>query len=147
MLHLVRYKRLTITAVLAAGVMDTCSGLLLMFYPAIALMLMGVSLPSADALVLIRFIGAFVFSVGGLYFLTAQRSVLSRDLHGFTLLLAATAWVRSIIFIFTSVAILSGGLSWAWWSVPFTDGLLAVLQWIYIRQIRSARGGYGNAFG
>src|SRR5690606_4992974 len=52
---------------LLAGGMDGASGLLLIFAPALALRLMGVPAIGGEALIFIRFIGAFVFGVGMLY--------------------------------------------------------------------------------
>jgi hypothetical protein len=137
---LLHFRKTITVVVLAAGAMDTCSGLLLMLAPALALRLMGVALPVEEALVFIRFIGAFVFSVGALYFYAGQRFVCRGDAAALCLLLVATAWVRSAIFLFTAAAILSGGLSWAWWTVPLTDGGLALLQIIFVWRVRLEKG-------
>lgn len=133
------YKKTIVVAVLAAAAMDTCSGLLLMLVPSLALRLMGVALPPVEALVFIRFVGAFVFSVGALYCFAGLRYALRGDVAALCFVLGATAWVRLVVFTFTGSAILAGALSWAWWSVPFTDGSLAVLQMVFLWKIRSKK--------
>lgn len=119
--------------------MDSCSGLLLMIVPALALGLMGVPLPLDEALVFIRFIGAFVFGVGMLYLFTALIFVWFPNSVSLCLMLGVTAWLRLVVFVFTMLAILLGELSWAWWSVPFSDGLLALLQCAFIWKILQKR--------
>jgi hypothetical protein len=124
-------KSLLIALCLFAGLMDTASGSLLTLWPQLALKLMGVAPVAAEALVFVRFIGAFVFSVGCLY-LFALFPVITANRWGWMSgVFAATAWVRAVICIFTTFAILFGALSLSWWSVPVSDGLLALLQvWI-----------------
>ncbi|MCB0346581.1 MAG: hypothetical protein KDD66_15790, partial [Bdellovibrionales bacterium] len=60
-----RYLRIYNTLV---GLCDASTGLLLMAAPEFTLMLMGIS-EIPDELVYLRFIGAFVFSVGAAYWL------------------------------------------------------------------------------
>ena len=121
-------KRYLFTFCLLAGLMDLFSGALLMCLPVLTLKLMGVPPIAAEATVFIRFIGAFVFSVGSLYWfaLLSARSSGSQATMG--VLLSATAWVRTVVCLFTTVAIVSGALSSGWWTVPVTDGLLAAFQ-------------------
>ena len=124
-------KRLLIALCLFAGLMDATSGSLLTLWPQLALKLMAVPPVSSEALVFIRFIGAFVFSMGCLY-LFALLPVIAANTWGWMSgVLAVTAWVRAVICVFTTSAIIFGGLSLAWWSVPVSDGLLAVIQvWV-----------------
>ena len=113
---------------LLAGLTDAGSGLLLMLLPEFTLGVMQVGAVAAEALVFIRFIGAFVFSVGCLY-LFALLPVLRRGRwSAVRFVFLATAWVRLVIGLFTGLAIVGGALSLHWISVPLTDGLLAVFQ-------------------
>jgi hypothetical protein len=124
-------KRLLIALCLFAGLMDATSGSLLMLVPDLALKLMSVSVVSAEALVFIRFIGAFVFSVGCLYLVALVPAVLVNRWAWVSGVLAVTAWVRAVVCVFTTVAIADGALGLAWWSVPVSDGFLALLQvWV-----------------
>ncbi len=102
-----------------------------MLWPQMVLKLMGVSAVGVEALVLVRFVGAFVFSVGCLY-LFALMPVLVANLWGWVSgVLSVTAWVRAVICCFTCVAIASGALGPAWCSVPVSDGFLALVQvWV-----------------
>ncbi|WP_269525528.1 hypothetical protein [Coraliomargarita parva] len=116
-----------------AGLMDGLTGCLLLAAPAFALRLMGVPPIDPEALVFIRYIGAFVFSIGTLYFYAALRVQRRRDWKAFRMIFGVTAWVRAVICFFTLNAILSGGLDVAWWSVPVSDGSLALLQaWLVL---------------
>lgn len=119
---------------LLAGAMDTLSGLLLMTVPGWTLKLMHVPAVVPDALVFIRFIGAFVFAVGSLYWLGLCSVVVLSRWQGLRGILLVTAWLRTIIFIFTSLALLTGALPLAWLSVPLTDGGLAFFQfWVVLK--------------
>jgi hypothetical protein len=140
MINPLRFRKTVMAVVFAAGAMDTCSGLLLMFVPTLALRLMGVASPAEEALIFVRFIGAFVFSVGTLYFFAGQRFLCRGDSDSFCLLLGATAWVRLVIFLFTVSAIVMRSLSLAWWTVPATDGTLAVLQIMFLWQVNWMKG-------
>lgn len=119
---------------LGVGSTDTLVGLLLMAFPAYTLSLMWVPPVSPDTLVFIRFIGAFVFSVGCLY-LVALLSVLfaiGRD-RSIRSILLATAWVRVVVCLFTTLALLTGQLELPWVSVPLFDGVLGSLQiWLVL---------------
>jgi len=85
----------------------------------------------SEALVFIRFIGAFVFSIGCLYLFALVPAIAANTWGWMSGVFAVTAWVRAVICVFTTTAIIFGGLSLAWWSVPVSDGLLAVIQvWV-----------------
>ena len=116
---------------LLAGLMDAVSGLLLMLSPGFTLNLMRVPAVVSEAEVFIRFIGAFVFSVGCLY-LFAFRSVSGdRSLSYVRFVFGVTAWVRAVICLFTTLAIVQGALPVEWISVPLTDGVVACVQvWV-----------------
>jgi uncharacterized protein YjeT (DUF2065 family) len=111
--------------------MDASSGLLLMTLPSLTLKLMRVTSVGDDSLVFIRFIGAFVFSVGCLYLFALRSLVTTRRWGSVWFVFLITAWVRTVICLFTTIAITQGALSLEWISVPITDGLLAVFQlWV-----------------
>jgi hypothetical protein len=117
---------------LGAGLMDSSSGLLLMFAPALALKLMVVPVPSAEALVFVRFVGAFVFAVGMVYLAAFARQFLCAD-HAFVrYTLVATGWIRLNVCLFSGTMILLGSLSWQWATVPVTDGALALIQFALV---------------
>jgi len=117
---------------LAAGLMDASSGLLLMLAPKLALELMRITPPDVHALVYIRFIGGFVFSVGSLYLIGLWRVYIANERVSLAILLGATAWVRLVICVLTASAIATGALSLAWGTVTLTDGCLAVLQFYFV---------------
>ncbi len=62
-------QRLAWWLALGAGAADFCSGLGLAFVPAHVLPLMGLSVPGAEALIWLRWVGAFVWAVGASYLL------------------------------------------------------------------------------
>lgn len=117
---------------LAAGLMDAGSGLLLICLPELALGCMGVHLPESGSMVFIRFIGAFVFSVGSLYLIGLWRVYIAEERMPLSVILGATAWVRLVVCVFTTFAIVSGALTPGWMTVPLTDGLLASLQIFFV---------------
>ncbi|MGZ0656283.1 hypothetical protein ACWPKS_11820 [Coraliomargarita sp. W4R72] len=124
-------KRMLVGFCLLAGLMDMLSGALLMGFPVFTLKLMGVPPVMPEAVVFVRFVGAFVFAVGTLYLFAPIPALLTRVWSWLWAMLLATAWIRAVICLFTTVAIASGALSLHWWSVPVTDGSLAALQiWV-----------------
>lgn len=117
---------------LGAGLMDSSSGLLLMFAPALALELMLVPLPPPEALVFVRFVGAFVFAVGVLYLAALLVQLVSGDRALIRFTLVATGWIRLNVCLFSGTMILLGSLAWQWATVPVTDGALAVFQFLIV---------------
>lgn len=127
-------KRVILIFCLLAGGMDACTGLLLMCAPGMTLRLMRVEMPLPEALVFIRLIGAFVFSVGSLYLFGALDAWRCRRFQLLQSVLLMTAWVRTVVFVFTTCAIVSGALSATWLSVPLADGSFALFQfWVVMR--------------
>jgi hypothetical protein len=114
---------------LVAGTLDFCTGLGLVFVPGRTLDLMRVAAPGFDAETFLRFTGVFVGLVGFSYLWALRRG--SREL---ATVLALTCWFRVAVGLFASWAILSGRLPPAWWSVPATDFMLAVLQFWLLRK-------------
>lgn len=113
---------------LCAGLMDSLSGLLLMFMPEHTLKMMRVPEVSAEAAVFVSFVGAFVFSVGVLYLFGLIPLLINGKRSALGAIFLITAWVRGVICAFTTYAIVRGHLGIAWSSVPLSDGALAIFQ-------------------
>jgi hypothetical protein len=114
---------------LAAGAVDFATGVGLIATPAWTLAGMGVAAPVAEALIFVRFVGAFVGAVGAMYLWAA-----ARPRERLRALFAFTLWPRGAAGAFTGVAVLAGALSPAWLSVTVTDGALVVAQlWLLAR--------------
>jgi hypothetical protein len=113
---------------LGAGALDFTTGLGLVFLPAAVLPLMRVPIPAdADALVFLRFVGAFVAAVGASYLWAWLR----RRTHELRAVFTFTIFFRLAAGSFSAVAIARGWLSPAWLSVPLTDfGLVAAQLWL-----------------
>lgn len=107
-----------------AGLTDTGTGLLLVASPATALMLMRVPVPAPEALIQVRFVGAFVTGVGACYLLALAlgRPSALRAMLTYTLVLRAT------VGSFVTAACAIGWLAPAWLSVAATDLGLVVAQ-------------------
>lgn len=119
--------RLARWLLLGAGMMDAATGLGLAFAPAATLALMGAMLPGGEALVFLRWVGAFVTAVGATY--------LWGWLHGRRLLrpvLELTLVFRLAAGVFSAVAIARGWLAPVWLSVPVTDLALVCVQVILL---------------
>lgn len=114
------------TLCLLAGAMDGATGACLLLAPNLALRLMGVASPP-EQLAYLRFIGAFVFAVGGLYLVGWRLARAGRSPEWQTLWLA-TAWLRLCAGSCVAVLIFAGALSWQWVSVPLSDLGLAAYQ-------------------
>ncbi len=119
---------------LGAGALDFTTGLGLVFFPAALLPLMRVPVPSDEALVFLRFVGAFVAAVGASYLW----AWLQRRAQPVQAVFTFTIFFRLAAGIFSTVAIARGWLSAAWLSVPLTDlGLVAVQLWLLRQPIWS----------
>lgn len=114
----------------AAGLCDTCTGLLLIAAPELAVRMMRVE-TAPSPIVFLSYIGVFVLAVGLSYLWIAWRSPLSQE----TALAWKTQWqitalIRSAIAVFLAVAIAAHQLDIAWLLVAFTDGVVACIQWL-----------------
>ncbi|ATC64164.1 hypothetical protein CMV30_09460 [Nibricoccus aquaticus] len=117
---------------LAAGLMDFLTGLGLVFFPAQLLPLMRVATPAPDALVFLRFVGAFVGAVGATYlwaFLRNHRAYLRAVFE-------LTIPFRLAAGAYSATAIALGWLPPVWLSVPATDFALVAAQLWLLRQPR-----------
>ena len=116
---------------LLAGVLDSSTGVALMVLPSATLHLMLVPEPPHEAIVYVRFLGAFVASVGSLYLWG-----LGRGTDRLRLVLTATLLPRGIVGGFVLTAVATGSLSLSWLSVTATDWGLVVLQ-VWLLQSRA----------
>ena len=115
---------------LAAGLMDFMTGLGLVFFPAQLLPLMRVPVPSDDAIVFLRFVGAFVAAVGATYLWAWSR----RDTASLRFVFAFTIIFRFAAGTYSAFAIARGWLPPMWLSVPATDLFLVAAQLWLLRQ-------------
>lgn len=113
---------------LLAGACDALTGFLLLVAPAWTLHVMRIPEIPAD-LVWMRWIGAFVFSVGAAYWIPFR----SRDPRDFTAMLAITAWIRLVIGVFVAGSVATAALPRAWLTVSAVDLALAAIQWVLLR--------------
>ncbi|CAM3039549.1 hypothetical protein [Rariglobus hedericola] len=115
---------------MGAGAMDFATGLALVFVPARVLPWMHVAVPAGDALVFLRWMGAFVGAVGASYLLAWWRGgeARLRAVFEFTILFRLAAGG------FSAAAIGVGWLPVAWVSVPVTDLALVVVQALLLRR-------------
>jgi hypothetical protein len=105
--------------------MDFCTGGLLIAAPRLTFRLMG--LAAASDTTFIRFVGAFVLSVGCCYFWGLYRFTL-RSTWEFT------ALVRGCVGGFVVFAVVLQLLESRWMSVAVTDVGLAVLQIFFLKK-------------
>lgn len=113
-----------------AGAMDFCTGAALLVAPVLTLRLMHVEAPATEALVFLRWVGAFVGAVGASYLLAAWHGTEERLRAVFEL----TMIFRLAAGGYSAAAILAGWLSPAWASVPATDLALVAAQWWVLRR-------------
>jgi len=128
-----RFVRLVRLYALLAGGCDVATGLLLVAAPAFTLRLMGVH-DAITELVWMRFVGAFVASVGALYLQALLPPRQGGPLARVRPALEATALVRTGIALFVGVSVATGALSAAWLSVFATDAAFAALQVVLLRR-------------
>lgn len=113
---------------LAAGLMDSLTGLALIGFPHATAHLMGVTATPETAPYL-RFLGAFVFAIGSLY-IVGERYALAKRFTEWALLWRTTAWVRLCVGTTVLGMIITGALEIAWLAVPLADLSLAVYQFL-----------------
>jgi hypothetical protein len=113
---------------LFAGGGDAATGLLLLFAPGLVLRLLGITVPE-DNLILLRFVGVFVGSVGLAYLYPWLLH--PRLLRGESRLRTAieiTAGVRLAVALFLGFAVMTGRLDLPWATVGVYDALVAMAQ-------------------
>jgi len=116
---------------MVAGAMDLSTGILLVLAPGWTLGLMGLSEPGAEALVFLRWIGAFVGAVGGSYWLALWRGGAAR----LQAVLETTGLLRAAAGGLCAVAVAVGWLEWRWGSVAVTDlAIVAIQVWLLVQE-------------
>jgi hypothetical protein len=113
---------------LAAGLLDSTTGALLVTIPETTLRLFGATMPGGGGDILMRFVGAFVMGVGLSYLwglATSRFDQRAQRLHG---VWGATAAIRICIAAFTFTAVATRHLEPAWLVVGFSDATLALIQ-------------------
>jgi hypothetical protein len=122
--------RLARLLALVAGALDFSTGLGLAIAPGLTLPLMLVPVPGAEALVFLRFVGAFVAAVGASYlWALLAPSLRLRAVFGMTILFRVSAGS------FVLAAVLLHWLSPLWLSVTATDYGLVLLQSWFLRHM------------
>lgn len=130
------FNRLAVWLALGAGVLDFTTGHGLLYTPEFTLRLMRVAPLSAEALIYLRMIGAFVSAVGFSYLWALLRWKISGDSTLLRSTLELTIWFRLAVASYSSFAIARGWLSSLWLSVPATDFVLAAAQtWLLRRGV------------
>lgn len=118
-----------------AGAMDFSTGVGLVALPGLTLACMGVATPGAEALVFLRWVGAFVGAVGASCLLALGRGGAGR-LRG---VFETTLVFRVAAGGYCGVAVAFGALETRWLAVTATDLALAAAQAWLLR-----RGGWGD---
>ena len=120
---------------LVAGAMDAATGAGLVLLPTWTLRCMGVGAPGAEALVFLRWVGAFVGAVGLSYLVALARGGAGRLREVFV----TTLLFRAAAGGFCAVAVASGALEARWITVALTDGALVAAHFWLLR-----RGGWDD---
>jgi hypothetical protein len=105
------------------GAMDALTGLGLMFVPVWVLACLRIEAPSAEAIVFLRWIGAFVCAVGLSYGL----ALFGRKGWGEASWIM-TSLARLMVALFLTVQMLRGELEPAWSVVALSDAAVAFVQ-------------------
>ncbi len=107
------------------GLIDTLTGLFLIFLPAWTLHLMGVS-PRTDE-IFVSYIGVFVFAVGGSHFFAGPFPTDAPSRERWQTIWKISAFIRLCIAFFVLIKIITGQLESAWVSVTATDFVVAMI--------------------
>jgi hypothetical protein len=121
-----------------AGLSDTSTGLLLVFFPEWTFSLMRVQ--QMPPPVFGSYIGVFVLGVGLTYFYAGWQPLAAGSVVRWQTVWFFTALSRSLVAALVLWKCASGALDAAWLSVAATDATLATIQWIGL-----ARGWLVNA--
>lgn len=106
----------------AVGLMDLCTGLLLIFVPGLVFSIFGMRLDEV-ATEYVNWIGAFVFAVGLSYAFALSRESLP-------MVWKITALVRSVIAVFLICKVVAGSMPANWLGVALCDGFVALVQFV-----------------
>jgi hypothetical protein len=108
---------------LGAGALDGTMGVSLVVGPAVTLRTLGISVPGAEALLFVRFVGVLVAAVGASYLWAWWRPV-----ERLRVVLGATIFFRVATGSYTGAAVLLGALPRAWGQIALADSALIVAQ-------------------
>ncbi|MEN9535081.1 MAG: hypothetical protein RLY69_232 [Verrucomicrobiota bacterium] len=100
--------------------MDLCTGLVLIFSPALVFSVFGLNVDEA-AMDFVNWVGAFVFAVGLSYAWALSREDLP-------IVWKITGLIRSVIAVFLIAKVLSGSMPANWLGVALCDGFFAMVQ-------------------
>lgn len=126
-------SRLLLAYQLFTGISDSCTGLLLIFAPALTLRWMGVH-GTAETYPFVSFIGAFVLSVGLACFYGARLAVRTGGANELKVVSLLTAITRALVAVVVSAQIISGNMECRWCTVAIFDGVIALFQVIGLRR-------------
>ncbi|HEV2274754.1 MAG TPA: hypothetical protein VGR96_11345, partial [Acidobacteriaceae bacterium] len=128
----IRAYRWVVLITYLAGISDTLTGLLLVFFPLWTLHRMGLHrLPEPP--VFVSFIGIFVLSVGLAYLFAGSLPWDAGGRSGWKTAWLLTALTRSLVAAFLLWKIVTGQLEAGWITVALADGVLASIQWTGLR--------------
>lgn len=117
---------------LAAGAMDTATGVGLLVLPEWTLRQMGVTPPVAEALEFVRFVGVFVGAVGLSYVVAGARG----DDRSLRAVFDFSRIFRFGAGAFTGVMVLAGSWSPVWLTVTVADLGLVAVQSVLLKKYR-----------
>ncbi|MBK9990542.1 MAG: hypothetical protein IPP19_07380 [Verrucomicrobia bacterium] len=117
---------------LAAGSLDLLTGFCFVFYPQGILPLMHLETPAGEALVYLRFMGAFVLAVGACYLL----ALVCGGLERLRAMLELTILLRLSTGVFSTAALGLGSLSIGWVGVPIAGFTLIGIQLWLLGKLR-----------
>lgn len=116
----------------AVGLVDLCTGLVLIFAPALVFSVFGMSVDVA-AMDFVNWVGAFVFAVGLSYAWALSRESLP-------VVWKITGLVRSVIAVFLIGKVLAGSMPANWLGVAVCDGFVAIVQFVVLWRRRIGGG-------
>lgn len=124
-----RSKFFLLTYQYLAGACDTATGILLICAPEWTLALMGVT-HGAFSPAAASFVGIFVLAVGIAYLYATRVPMDAANAPRWQTIWGLTALIRSLVSLFLFWQIGTKEMESAWLTVAFTDGALAVVQWV-----------------
>ncbi|MBZ0112615.1 MAG: hypothetical protein K8J08_09150 [Thermoanaerobaculia bacterium] len=109
-----------------AGLCDAATGLLLVASPEWVMSVLNLT-PADPSSIFLRWVGAFVLSVGLVYLYPWLLSA-ARRRRRFVVVVETTVVIRAVVAAFVSGAVLGGSLEPGWWVVALSDASMALIQ-------------------